>query len=169
MKKYLPYIFPTLAILIVIFLVFRWYRLNTQPQGDITQFGEGVEIENLSPQEVQEVMNSASDYETKDLNVVDQAASGQVRYEIKDGKVRFSIYAALPEISEGQYQVWLRDLSGQSMRKAFVLEATKSGFMGSAAISDEVLPFEIVVSYELRPDDEIEKIVLTKVMEKPIK
>ena len=48
MKKLLPFVFPLVAVLVIIFLVFRWYRLNTTPQGDISQFGEGIEIENLA-------------------------------------------------------------------------------------------------------------------------
>jgi len=166
MKKYLPYVFPSLAILIVIFLVFRWYSLNTKQTGEISKFAEGVEIENLSQTQAQETLNGAGDYKTEDLKSFDETSSGQLRYEVADGKVKFSVYANLPELKSGEYQVWLRDLNGKTSRKAFVLEDGKGGFMGSAAISSEVLPFEVVVSRENTTDNEIEEIILTGILDK---
>ena len=165
MKKYLPYVFPSLAILIVIFLVFRWYSLNTQQAGEISQFAQGVEIENLSQTQLQETLNGAGDYQTLDLKSYDATSSGEIRYEIAEGKIRFTVYANLPQLESGEYQVWLRDLNGETSRKAFVLENGKGGYMGSAAISSEVLPFELVVSREMTPDGEIEEIVLTGILD----
>ena len=90
---------------------------------------------------------------------------GRVRYELKDGRVKFSVYASLPELELGQYQVWLREPGSTVSRKAFVLEAGKGGYIGSAAISQEVTPFEVVVSKEVRPDDQMEVVILTGVIE----
>ncbi|MEN8253147.1 MAG: hypothetical protein ABFQ62_02085 [Patescibacteria group bacterium] len=164
MKKYLPYVFPSLAILIVMFLVFRWYKLNTQQTGEITQFAEGVEIEDLSSTKMDETLNGSAAYKTDDLKSFDEMSSGQIRYEVSDDKIKFSVYANLPSLDSGEYQVWLRDLNGETSRKAFILEESKGGFMGSAAISSDVLPFELVVSRETVSDEEIEKIILTGIL-----
>lgn len=166
MQKYLPYVFPAVAVAIVLFLTFRWYRLNTQPQGEISQFAEGVEIEDLSQSELQDQLASSTNFETKDMEASSEDAMGDIRYELTDGKVRFSVYANLPLLEQGEYQVWLQDLAGETQRKAFVLESGKGGYMGSAAISEEVLPFKVIVSKEMRPDDEIEMVLLQTTLEK---
>ncbi len=166
MQKYLPYVFPAVAVAIVLFLTFRWYRLNTQPQGEISQFAEGVEIEDLSQSELQDQLASSTNFETKDMEASSEDVMGDIRYELTDGKVRFSVYANLPILEQGEYQVWLQDLAGETQRKAFVLESGKGGYMGSAAISEEVLPFKVIVSKEMRPDDEIEMVLLQTTLEK---
>ncbi len=165
MKKLLPFIFPLVAVLVIIFLVFRWYRLNTQTPGTISEFGEGIEIEDLSTTELQDSLSGVGDYKTVDLISADDESVGRVRYEIKDGKIKFSVFAGLPELEYGMYQVWLREPGSLISRKAFILIQSKGGYLGSAAISEEVLPFEVVVSKEVRPDDQMEEVILTGVIE----
>lgn len=168
MKRYLPYVFPAAAMLVVVFLTYRWYSQNTAGIGQITEFAEGVEIEELSEEEQTSVFRGVGDIQTLQLQPAtkddqtesqsDQVApeiaeltataTGQVRYEIVDGRVRFSVMAALPEQDLGYYQVWLKAVDSDAIRKAFLLELSKSGFMGSAAISADTLPFEVIVSYE---------------------
>jgi len=173
MKRYLPYVFPAAALLVVVFLTYRWYSQNTAGIGQISEFAEGVEIEELSEQEQTNVSRGVGDIQTVQLQPVTQqeededaddsdteeelsevdeiaaTATGQVRYEIVDGRVRFSVMATLPEQDLGYYQVWLKAVDSDAIRKAFLLELSKSGFMGSAAISADTLPFEVVVSYEM--------------------
>lgn len=160
MKRFLPFIFPLVAVLVIVFLVFRWYRLNTQTPGEISEFGEGVEIENLSQNETREALAGVGDYQTVDMEATNPEDMGQVRYEIKDGKVRFSVMANLPQVETATYQVWLREPGSSVSRQAFELVEGKGGYLGSAAISAQVLPFEVVVSRETRPDDQIESILL---------
>lgn len=168
MQKYLPYLFPSIAILLVAFLLFRWYRLNTQHQGIIPEFAQGIEIEDLSSDEAQAQLGMSDSVETQSLTLTDETMEGmgELRYELgEDNKVRFSVYANLPE-SEGSYQVWLKDPVGDALRKAFVLESGKGGYLGSAAISQEVLPFSVMVSEELNPDDNsLEKLLLEGMIE----
>lgn len=159
MKKIYPYILPTIALFIVALLAFRWYNIRTQRDGEITPFGEGVEIENLSEVEAERVLKGVGDFETAPLSGTGEV-QGQVRYEIKDDKVSFSVSADLPELTEGQYQVWLQDVDGKSRSKAFVLGMGKGGYMGSAALDANTLPFEVVVSAEKTDDSEIEEVVL---------
>ena len=166
MKRYLPFVFPAAAVLVVVFLTYRWYSHNTTGVGQISEFAEGVEIEELTDDEqinvnrgvgdistvqLQPVMQTSQEGEADsedDTNDMTSTASGQVRYETVDGKVRFSIMAALPEPEMGQYQVWLKAVDSDAIRKAFTLEMGKGGYMGSAAISANTLPFEVLVSLE---------------------
>lgn len=159
MKKVLPFVFPVAAFALMAFLVFQWYGRNTATSGDIAEFGEGIEIEELAGPELDSVMKGTGDYSTVKLEGSEEAM-GQVRYEIKDGKVRFSVSAGLPEIEAGMYQVWLKAVDSDASRKAFTLEFSKSGYTGSAAISEETLPFEVVVTREMSDDDTMEQMVL---------
>jgi len=163
-KRYLPYVFPVIALIIVLLLLFRWYSMNTQRQGDITPFGEGVEIENLSEDEARQSLRGVGDYKSVDLEG-ESDAMGQIRYEIVDDKVKFTVFANLPDLNAGFYQVWLREKGGAAIRQAFRLEPGKGGYMGSAAISADVLPFEVVVSQEMTPDNALEKVVMQGVIE----
>jgi hypothetical protein len=159
MKKFYPYILPTIALIIVGFLAYRWYDLRTQRDGEITPFAEGVEIENLSETEADRVIRGVGDFETAPLSGSGEA-QGNIRYEIKDDKVSFSVTADLPELESGQYQVWLQDIDGKSRSKAFSLVMGKGGYMGSGALSADTVPFDVVVSQENTDDSEIEEVVL---------
>jgi hypothetical protein len=163
MKKVLPFIFPVAALLLVAFLAFRWYGQRTEKTGEITEFGEGVEIQELSNAELDKVMKGSGDYKTVNLEGSEEAV-GTVRYEIADGKVRFSVNADLPALTSGMYQVWLKATDSDAIRKAFTLEDSKSGYMGSAAISEETLPFEVVITREMSDDNTPEQTVLRGVI-----
>lgn len=153
MNKYVPFIFPVIALAIIAFLTWRWYGLNTAPKpGQVSEFGQGVEIENLSPIDQQNILRGVGDYQSVELKGEGEAV-GQVRYEIKDNKVNLSVSALLPELPVGVYQVWFKGVTGESIRKAFTLEAGKGGFIGSAAVPAELLPFQVVVSQETNVAD----------------
>lgn len=169
MKRVLPFVFPAAALLIVAFLAFRWYGQRTAQSDIASKLDEGVQIEELSETERSSVMRGAGDYKSVNLESaepLDQPGVGQVRYEIADGKVKFSVFGTLPELEQGHYQVWLKDVNSEVVKKAFVLEYTKSGYTGSAAISQDVLPFEVLVTREMTDDDTPEDVVLRGVIEK---
>lgn len=144
MKKYTPYVFPLIVVGIILILVFRWYSLRTKSI-EYSLLGEGVSIENLSQEEMTNSLRGVGDYETVQLEGKTQDDSGVVRYEIKDDKIRFSVMANLPE-TQNAYRVWLKSLNSTAMREVFVLEAGKGGYIGSAALPAELLPFEVIVS-----------------------
>ncbi len=146
MKKYTPYIFPIVVVGIVFLLVFRWYNMRTQ-QAEQQLFGEGVQIENLSEDEVRDALTGVGDYETIALTPAGdaQTVAGEIKYEIKDDRVRFTVSADLDQ-SEGPYQVWLKEADGEGNRLAFTLEEGKAGLFGSAALPAELLPFEVLVT-----------------------
>lgn len=166
MKKFLPFVFPAAALLIVAVLAFRWYSTQIQPVGEVgpATFAEGVQIEDLSTTEQNQVMLGAGDYETVMLEPSSSSDSaemmGQVRYELADGKVKFSVMAGLPMLETGRYQVWLKSVESEALRKAFVLEFSKGGYLGSAAISEDVLPFEVILSQESVDDNSLERVLL---------
>jgi hypothetical protein len=166
MKKFLPFVFPAIALAIVLFLAVRWYNSRTvRDNGQITEFAEGVKIEDLTQAEMNNLRGMANNEKTVELKGTDDM-SGQVRYEMKDGRIYFSVYATLPELTVGHYQVWLKQVNGDSKRKAFILEMNKGGYMGSAAISADTLPFEVVVSKEVNNDDIMEVSLLHGVVQK---
>jgi hypothetical protein len=160
MKKFLPFVFPVAALLIVIWLAFSWWKGQTPDKtGDIAGFGEGMQIEDLTDAERKDVMKGSGDYKSVKLEGAAEAM-GQVRYEIADGKIKFSVSANLPELTSGFYQVWLKAVDSGALRKAFKLEDSKGGYMNSAAITQEALPFDVVVTKELVDDETQETVVL---------
>lgn len=166
MEKFAPYAFPVVALLVVAFLSFRWYNMKTQRDGEINQFAQGVEIENLTSEELDSVLKGTEDLQTVNM-VGAEDVTGQTRYEFRDGRVLFTVNADLPELTAGSYQVWLKSLDKDDYRKAFTLDMGKAGFYGSAALSEEVLPFEVVVTKELNPSDDLtEEVLLTSVVSK---
>ncbi len=165
LKKLLPFIFPTAAIVLVIILGVRWFRLRQERTGQISEFAEGIEIEDLTDEATQQPLSEAEDLASLELinETDDEGVMGQVRYELDDERIRFSVFANLPE-TDATYQVWLQDLTGESRRPAFVLSRLKGGYIGSAAISAETLPFEVIVTKEENLDNEMEQILLRGVM-----
>ncbi len=164
-KQFLPFIFPTAAIILVVILAFRWYRLRNDQIGKISEFAQGIEIEDLTEAERNSTLSGVKDIETLQLQSEQELAMGEVRYEFSDDKVRFSVATTLPEEEVAHYQVWLKEVDGQAIRKAFALEMLKGGYIGSAAISAQTLPFEIIVSKEMVDDNLMEQILLRGVLE----
>lgn len=154
MKKYTPYIFPLVVVGIVFLLVFRWYNMRTQ-QAEEQLFGEGVQIENLSEDEVRDALTGVGDYETVALSQdagATQPTTGEIKYEIRDDKVRFTVSADL-DPTTGPYQVWLKESAGEAKRLAFTLEEGKAGLFGSAALPANLLPFEVLVTKQSTEDE----------------
>jgi hypothetical protein len=75
---------------------------------------------------------------------VDQAV-GELRYQIKDDKLSFTVTANLPNSKE-EYAVWLTDSSGEAKKRVFNLKYSKAGYIGSAMVSDDVLPVKVSIS-----------------------
>lgn len=67
LKQFLPFIFPTAAIVLVVILAFRWYRLRSDQIGKISEFAQGVEIEDLTETERNSTLSGVKDVETLQL------------------------------------------------------------------------------------------------------
>ena len=138
--------FPLTSLAIVMFLAFRWYSSRTD-RGNITPFADNVEIESLTPEDSSLALRGIGDFETVEMSPEEETTeTGQIRYEIKDGKVRFSVITNAEDSPDRNYQVWLKDPNSEAIRKAFRLEFLKGGMSGTAAIDSETLPFEVIVS-----------------------
>ncbi len=143
MKKFTPYIFPLLVLGVVFLLVYRWYNLRT----DRMQAGllsEGVVIENLSEEEMA-ALTEVDDFQVAQMESTVDGAMGEVRYDVANDKVTFTVSATLPESNTALYQVWLKEVGSETTRHAFDLVAKKGGYIGSAALSAELLPLEVLV------------------------
>src|SRR3990172_5391639 len=161
MQKVYPYIFPAVALLFVLFLLFRWYNLRTQREGMTSLLNEEVTIDELTNEEEQNLMLGAGDYQAAELTGEDPTMLGEVRYEVTGGELLFSVNATLPLISNDRYQVWLRQTEGAAQRKAFALSYTKAGYIGSGAVDSGTLPLEVVISRETTDDTLLEEVLLT--------
>lgn len=166
MQKYTPYIFPLFVATLVFFLVYRWYTMKTlKLESDI--FGEGVQIENLSQDEMVNSIKGMGDYETVELMSSNPEVTGFVRYEVAEDKVKFSVMANLDPQGK-TYAVWLKDPKGESTRKVSDLTEGKGGLIGSVSLPAELMPFEVLVGETSENSDTIdsENAVLKGILEK---
>jgi hypothetical protein len=163
MKKLLPFLFPLTSLAIVMFLAFRWYS-NRTDRGNITPFAENVALEELTTEESSMALRGVGDFETIEMDSEGED-TGKVRYELNEGKVKFSVTANLENSQDESYQVWLKDPNSESIRRAFTLEYIKGGMSGTAAISSETLPFEIIVSKDSAASKQPTEIILKGLVE----
>lgn len=160
MKKLLPFLFPLTSLAIVMFLAFRWYS-NRTDRGNITPFAENVALEELTSEESTLALGGAGDFETIEMvSEGENEETGKVRYEVSEGKVKFSVTANLENSQDENYQVWLKDPNSEAIRRAFTLEYIKGGMSGTAAISSETLPFEIIVSKDPAEANQPSEVIL---------
>lgn len=169
MKRFTPYIFPLIVLAIVFFLVYRWYNMRSQQPGDLGEYGEGIEIENLTQEDADSIMRGTGDFQTAQMEQGENVESevqgvGSIRYEMKDGKVRFSVSADLPE-PETAYHVWIRTVDQDNLTEAFTLEMGKGGYIGTAAVSEDMLPLEVIVSPTSDQNQVMNETVLRGVIE----
>lgn len=143
LQDLLPYVFPLIAVIFVGIMFARWYQARTAatPTGLLDpEFA----VESLSAEEQNSIIKGATDYDMVTMQG-DENAMGEVRYQIADGKLSFTVTANLPE-SEEDYAVWLADEAKQTRKRVFNLSYSKAGYVGSAMVSAEVLPVQVVVS-----------------------
>jgi hypothetical protein len=112
MKKFLPFVFPVIALLIVAFLAFRWYNSRTvRGEAKTGGINEGVRIEDLTQEEMNRLnAQGTAGKDLKTLKLEGKDVTGQVRYELKDGQVQFTVNAALPDLEQGKYQIVIQSV-----------------------------------------------------------
>lgn len=163
MKKLLPFLFPLTSLAIVMFLAFRWYS-NRTDRGNITPFAENVSIEELTSEDTTKALNGVGDFETVEMTGEGEE-TGKIRYEVSEDKVKFSVTANVENSQGENYQVWLKDPNSEAIRRAFALEYLKGGMSGTAAISSETLPFEVIVSQDSAEAEQPSKVILQGLVE----
>jgi hypothetical protein len=121
---------------------------------------EGVMIEELTDDDAMSLLTGAGDYDSVDLVGEDPTHLGEVRWEVRDDQLLFSVTTTLPAPAAGHYQVWLRQAEGNAQRRAFMLTSGKAGYMGSGSLDASTLPLEVIVSRELTDDGLLEEVLL---------
>ncbi|MFA6814136.1 MAG: hypothetical protein GX943_03675 [Candidatus Pacebacteria bacterium] len=144
-KKFVPYIFPLLAFAFVVFMFIRWYSNRVAEQGN-GLLSSDLEIINLTQEEEESIILGTTDFSTVEMMAVGEA-SGEIRYQLLEEKLNFTVTANLPDSNEA-FVVWLKEVEGDAKKKVFTLTYSKAGFIGSASVPAEVLPVEVVVSKE---------------------
>jgi len=144
-KKFVPYIFPLLAFAFVVFMFIRWYSNRVAEQGN-GLLSSDLEIINLTQEEEKSIILGTTDFSTVEMMAVGEA-SGEIRYQLLEDKLNFTVTANLPHSNEA-FVVWLKEVEGDAKKKVFTLTYSKAGFIGSASVPAEVLPVEVVVSKE---------------------
>jgi hypothetical protein len=144
-KKIIPYIFPLLALAFVVFMFVRWYSTRVAEQGN-GLLSSDLEITDLTQEEEESIIQGTTDFSTVEMMAVGEA-SGEIRYQLADDKLNFTVTANLPDSNEA-FAVWLKEIEGDAKKKVFTLSYSKAGFIGSASVPAEVLPVEVVVSTE---------------------
>jgi hypothetical protein len=143
LQNLLPYFFPLVAIILVVIMFARWYKGKTA-EAPVSLLDQQLEVQAL-PSEMQDnIIKGATDYQVLNMIGTNQAV-GEVRYQIKDDKLNFTITANLAESKE-EYAVWLADVNGDAKRRVFNLVYSKAGYIGSASVSDDILPVKVVVT-----------------------
>lgn len=171
MKRFTPYIFPLIVVGIVFFLMYRWYTLRTERSSDNSQYGEGIQIENLSSQDASKMLVGGKDVTTSPLTLSETAPDeimgrGSIRYEVQGEKVVFSVSADLPK-KEQPYVVWMRSPSGDDLTQAFILTEGKGGLVGSAVVPADKLPLEVIVSTAQTKSEVLKNELMKGMLTKP--
>lgn len=144
-KKFTPYIFPLLAFAFVVFMFIRWYSTRVAEEG-ASLLSNDLEITTLTQEEEESIIRGTTDFSTAEMMAVGEA-SGEIRYQLVENKLNFTVTANLPESNEA-FAVWLKEIDGDAKKKVFTLSYSKAGFIGSASVPAEVLPIEVIVSTE---------------------
>lgn len=177
MRQIAPFIFPALALLIVVTLLFRWYSLRTTREGRVAPGDSSTQVEELELQKQAtagaklNLQPGAPDMQTVDLQPQASGsaelaqATGMIRYRIENSEVSFGVFVDLPELKSGIYQVWVQG-AGQP-QKVFALEMGKAGYTGSMTINQGQLPIDVIISQEMTNDNKVEQIVLKGRIERP--
>ncbi len=165
MKKPLSYVLPTIALVIIVFLAFRWLR-GANNQGSITptaESAEGIQISDLTGDE--EKPTGMKDQEVVKLTQPSPAAQvpeqGEVRYSpSSDNKTQFTVSADLPELKDDSsfYQLWVEGDKGR--KKAMRLVYEKGGYITGGSLSSEFDKVKVIISKETKDDDEMEEVQL---------
>jgi len=143
LQNFLPYVFPLIAIVLVVIMFTRWYKGKTV-EAPVSLLDSQLEVESLPAQMQDSIIKGATDYKMLNMIGVEQAV-GEVRYQIKDDKLSFTVTANLPSSKE-EYAVWLSDMDGTAKKRVFNLKDSKAGYVGSAMVSADILPIKILVS-----------------------
>ncbi len=146
MKKFIPYIFPIIALIIVIVLAFNWYSNRTQEEIPTPPVSAGAEIEELSVSELEALDalgRGLGNFQTLDL--IGQGGLGEVRYEKRDNQVFFTVVANLLAPDSGNYQLFIKPAGAADFIASEHFTFGKAGYLAGTVLDLTQLPVEIQV------------------------
>ncbi len=155
MKKYLPFVLPAFAVILVLFFAIRWYQEKTAASLPTPEVSAGAEIEELSANELaslEKMSQGLGNYQTVALSGA--TGQGEVRFEKKDGKVYFTATVNLPELTNDNYRLWLKTAQSQIFVASKAFSFNKAGFVAATVVGADKLPLNLEVRLG-------EKVVLT--------
>lgn len=148
MKKYLSIGLPLVAILVIGFFAFRWYRERTAERLNVPEVTAGTEIENLSNSELEALaqqQKGLGNFKVLTMASEVEEGQGEIRYEIKDDRVLFTVIANLDTHNHQTYQLWLKEALGTEFTASKLLVENKGGLQASTMVAVEKLPIMIEV------------------------
>ena len=148
MKKYLPFILPVLALLLVAYFGWRWYRGLTTEEIAPPEVTAGTPIEDLSGDELarlEALRQGRGDFQTIKMEATGDEALGEIRYQMADGKALFSLNANLPTNDNQIYHLYVKKNGQSDFQDVQTLSYEKGGLLASSSVSVEDLPAEIEV------------------------
>ena len=153
--KYLPFLLPVLAIIVMIFLAWRWYAMQTKTEVMVPPTSPKIEIESLNSDDqalLTQLSKGQGDYQTTKMTIVNANETigiATLRYEIQEDITLVSIFADLESLGEEEkYQVWLSPAGTDEWQPSDLLVLQKAGYIASLAVKTEVLPMKIKITRE---------------------
>jgi hypothetical protein len=161
MKKWLFFLLPVLLIVVGVFFYFRSHQIK--PANDLGRIpqNEGIEIEERT-QNLLKQLNVAPG-NTVQLHAVDASVAnifGALRWSSSNGKTMMTVTAALPQPTQGEYQVWI-EKSGASPKKLGTMMFEKAGYLLDIEMTQSLKDYTtLIISLEKTNDENIEQKVL---------
>jgi hypothetical protein len=165
MKKLVPFVFPLIAILIVIVAAVRWYSDHSAQSGKISDTAATTQVEPNGATGSGNLSHATSAKDAHTVFLSGQApAQGEVRSEIKNGTVWYTITADLPKQKTEKYLVWMVTSTSAVPKKVFLLEQNKGGFIGSGSVSTSLLPITFEITLEKNQPNISSNIILSGIL-----
>ncbi|MDO5561383.1 MAG: hypothetical protein Q4G02_01245 [bacterium] len=145
MKKFLPFILPALAVILVVVFAYRFYQQRTAERLPTPEVTAGAEIEELSVAELEaleKMGRGVGNYET--AKMTGDQGNGEIRFEKKNDKVYFTVTANLPESKE-DYKLWLKQADAEKFVASKALTLGKAGLIAATAADANTLPLTVEV------------------------
>ncbi|MBQ6438388.1 hypothetical protein IJJ12_03345 [bacterium] len=148
MKKYLPFILPAAALVLVVYFGWRWYRSRNVENLPAPEVTAETPIATLPADErtaLDKIARGLGNYQTSQMTPSLSEAMGEIRYEIVDGRVRFAVNANLP-VDDGEvYRLFYKTAGSDDFQEGSTLSAGKGGLIASNAVSVDDLPLSVQV------------------------
>jgi len=148
MKKYLPIILPIAALALVAFLGMRWYRSRELTEVSMPEVASSAPINPMTNDDratLDRLAQGLGDYQAVNLDAAGHNAVGEIRYQIVDDRVLFSVNANLDTTTGTQYHVFIKTADSDQAQDIGTLADTKGGLIASHSLSVNSLPLTVEI------------------------